>query len=133
MIKQNKKRKKSNRKKLVKLLDKYFSIYIRTRDKNICFTCDKTLDNMQCGHLITRAKYSVRWNEKNACCQCAGCNLKHEYYPEIFTQKYINKFGIDQYNELVQKSNELSDYSNTELELMIEFFKKKIKELEDKK
>jgi hypothetical protein len=63
--------------------DKIFWEYIRKRDsikttlspdKCVCVTCWETVDNIQCGHFVTRASRSTRWQEQNASWQCPACN-----------------------------------------------------------
>ena len=101
------------RKKLIKKLDTVFSLYIRKRDKR-CVICG-TKDNLTCGHLITRAKYSVRWDEDNAFAQCTSCNMKHEYYPEIFTQWFIKTHRLSTYTKLIERSNKIRKFTNEDL------------------
>ena len=93
---------RTERKKIIKKLDELFSLIIRAR--GVCFTCGSR-ENLSCGHLITRAIYNTRWDFDNAECQCFRCNLLHEYQPEIFTQKYIQTYGIEKYNNLVKKAH----------------------------
>lgn len=68
---------------LSKKLDIVFGQYIRKRDAimyGVCITCEEshTYDTLQCGHFITRASKSTRWNEMNCSAQCYVCNLcKH--------------------------------------------------------
>ena len=82
---------KSDRQKAVAYADKWMSQYIRLRDKR-CYICGSR-ENLQCGHLITRSKYSTRWDESNCRAQCRSCNLRHEYQPEIFTSLWIQENG----------------------------------------
>lgn len=116
--------KKKSRSSLVKELDRVFSLYIRKRSP-VCFCCGRTV-NLTCGHLITRACYSTRWDTENAETQCSGCNMLHEYRPEIYTEKYIEKYGIEKYIEIVKKSKEVRKFKNYELEEMIRRFKNEI-------
>jgi hypothetical protein len=109
----------SNRKKLVKKLDDVFSVFIRARDKNKCITCGTT-ENPTCGHLITRAKYSVRWDERNSFCQCFGCNMSHEYNPEKYTAKWLAIYGEKAYQQLVRDANKSHKFTDKELEALIE-------------
>jgi hypothetical protein len=62
---------------LKKKLDRVFSIFIRKRDKGVCFTCDKKLPwkQQQNGHYISRGVLILRWDERNCNCQCVGCNI----------------------------------------------------------
>ena len=55
--------------------DKYFSLFIRERDKDKgCVTCGKFTDNKDCGHFLSRRFESTRFDEKNAHGQCQKCN-----------------------------------------------------------
>lgn len=119
------KRKPSKRKKYIIALDKLFSQFIRERDKNKCFTCGTT-ENPTCGHLFTRACYSTRWEERNAQCQCSGCNFRHEFNPHIFTNAYINKYGLIQYQKMYAQHARSHKYTQKELEQMLEQLKQKL-------
>jgi len=115
----------TERKKLVKKLDEVFSLYIRQRDKK-CVLCGTT-ENLQAGHVITRTKYSVRWDENNVFCQCRACNYRHEYNPEIFIMWYIQKYGNAAMQNLIRKSNNLVKYKNSDLKEMICYYREKLK------
>ena len=114
------------RQRAVNACDTAFSRYIRARDNWVCFTCGKVgYDRdgvMQCGHLITRAKYSVRWDEYNAACQCSGCNMRHEYQPEIYTAAWIAEHGVDAYHDMVCKSNQPRKYSVEDIRDLTEHY-----------
>ena len=117
----------SERQKAVRAADKAFSEYIRKRDGYTCYTCGhvgQPSDGvMQVGHLITRAKYSVRWDEDNAACQCRSCNMRHEYQPEIFTDKYIRDKGIEAYHDLVFTSNKPRKWTTQEIREIARYYK----------
>jgi 5-methylcytosine-specific restriction endonuclease McrA len=121
----------SERKQLVKALDTLFSLVIRLRDGK-CVLCWKVV-GLTCGHLITRSKYVVRWDEDNAFGQCMGCNLSHEYNPHPFTLWYIKKFGKDKYEQLVKKSNKSKKFSDTELRALLQNLQKRYEELKKEK
>ena len=91
---------KLTRKSLVRLCDKEMSLYVRGRDK-MCVICG-TRENLTCGHLMSRVAYSTRWLLDNCFCQCAGCNLRHEFNPHIFTAWYVKRFGLAKYEELLR-------------------------------
>jgi hypothetical protein len=115
--------KKSDRKHLVKELDKIVSLIVRKRDGH-CMTCPNPrglpLTN---GHLITRGKHSVRWDMENCFCQCTGCNMLHESQPEHFTRWFIKKFGIEKYDELYLRSNQIKNFKSWDLLIMLNEFK----------
>lgn len=126
-----KKPEKTERKKLVEKADKAFGEYIKIRDGWTCFVCGKTRQQatIQPGHLITRGKYSVRWDERNAQAVCKGCNILHEFQPEHHTQKFLKKFGQAAYDRLVFESNQSEKLSNSDLKGVIEYYKQKKEEL----
>lgn len=108
-----KRRKRTERKKLIASLDKITREIVLVRDGR-CVTCGK-VENLQCGHLITRARYGVRWDLLNCNVQCSGCNFRHEYNPEIYTRWFLNKYGQAEYESLCNKS-ENGKYSISDLE-----------------
>ena len=126
-----KKIKKTARQKAVKKADAAMSLYVRARDKR-CVLCG-TPYRLQAGHLIRRGKWSVRYDERNVFCQCAGCNKRHNYYPEFYTNWWINRFGQEAYDKLVRDSQKLKHYTTAELLEIAEYFKNKLKELEAKR
>jgi 5-methylcytosine-specific restriction endonuclease McrA len=116
---------KTERQKAVAYADKMFSLFIRKRDKK-CY-CGKP--TQQCGHLISRASYSTRWDEMNANGSCSGCNMAHEYRPEDFTNWWIKKHGTKAYDMLVAKGHSVFKISNSDLYLLGDEFKRKAEEL----
>lgn len=116
-----------NKKKLIAKLDRLVSEYVRKRDKR-CVTCNKTTD-LTCSHLITRGCMSLRFNLMNCNAQCKGCNLLHEYRPERYTQWWINKYGLEEYEALVTKSKQIKRFTEEELEALIQAMKQLIKEV----
>jgi hypothetical protein len=112
------KRKKENRKRLVKALDKAFSRFIIERDKK-CVMCGKA-EILAAGHLISRACYAVRWDDRNVHVQCRGCNLLHEFRPERFTLWFLDKYGLEAYRSLCEDSKIQRKISNSDLREMTE-------------
>jgi len=88
----------SERKKAVAAADREFSRFIRARDGR-CVTCGTT-ERLQCGHLFSRSNYSLRWDERNAYCQCASCNMRHEYDPAPLTMYYLSLYSQEDYVKL---------------------------------
>ena len=123
-------KKKLTRSKLVKKLDKIFSIYIRNRDadKNgtcTCITCDRKFywKNIQAGHFMSRKHYSTRWDERNVYSQCSRCNVFNagEQY------KYSLFLGKETAEDLLQKSRQIIRYTDADLEELILLYQDKIK------
>ena len=89
-----------------------FSLYIRKRDKGICFTCDRKCDGKgyHAGHFISKSVggISLYFNEKNVHGQCYNCNInlggnQYEYGKrlgeEIVKELYALKNHTTKWNE----------------------------------
>lgn len=50
---------------------------------------------------------------------CSACNMMHEMRPEIFTRWYVDKFGVEAYDNLVLDSQGIADFSRSDLEDII--------------
>lgn len=106
----------SERKRWEKRLDEITREIVLARDNYCVLISPSHAGAMQCGHLITRAKRSIRWDLRNCSVQCAGCNIKHEFYPEVYTRWYLGKFGEPSYHKLCQDSEVLGKLTIMELE-----------------
>lgn len=115
--------KKPSISKLRKKLDTVFSLWIRTRDNGICYTCGirKPIKESQNGHYVSRIWTNLRYNEKNCHAQCCGCNvfrngnldeyalrLKAQYGEGILEElnglkHQIKRFTIGELQELINK------------------------------
>jgi len=117
--------KKIPRSKLIKKLDKVFSLYIRQRyAKNEiaqCFTCGKKdhYKRLQCGHFQSRKHYSTRWDEINCQVQCAGCNVFKYGEQFIFGKNLDLQFGEGCSESLYNKAKKITKYSYDEIEDLI--------------
>jgi hypothetical protein len=108
---------------LIDRADAVFSLYVRRRDGFRCFTCGRIGSEgdgvMQCGHLITRAKEVVRFDELNAHCQCDPCNERHEHHPEVYIFKFMQRYGRDVYADLVKRSWGKKKITNSDIREII--------------
>ena len=119
------KRKKSPRKKLVAEADRVFSLAVRKRGGNRCWICGSH-KNPQCGHILSRVAYSVRWDLRNAVVMCASCNLRMEHdVPHIraVTDSYIQFYGLDAWEKLVLDWHTVRKYTNEELQQIIDHYR----------
>jgi hypothetical protein len=124
-------KKKKTVSQLKRSLDKLFSIFIRMRDKGICYTCGSRQDwkYQQNGHFISRGKMATRYDEKNCHCQCVSCNVfQNGRYPE-YAERLIKEYGEGIISDLVKKGRQIKRFTTKELEESIEHYKNKIKEL----
>lgn len=125
-----KRKPKSERKRLVAELDRTFSFFIRRRDGlktgGTCIFdfCGGMIEC--CFHFITRAKHSVRWDERNAVGACASCNFTMEFNPHPFINWYISKHGLPAYQELFRDSNRIAKFSNDDLQTILDGIKSKM-------
>lgn len=109
-------------------LDRVFSKYIRARDGYRCVVCGSTA-YPQCGHILSRVSYATRWDERNAACQCAACNYRHEYTPYPFIKWALANIGIDVLEELQRKWNKPTHLTNPQLREMCEEYDEKLRKL----
>ncbi len=128
--------KKRTRSKVVKELDRVFSLYIRQRDANLdgfveCFTCGRSnhWKKLQCGHFMSRSRYATRWDEINCQNQCPKCNLFNQGEQYKFSQQLDEKHGLGTAEALQISSLQTVKYMTYELEEMIDEYKKKLEEL----
>jgi hypothetical protein len=118
---------KIKRKTLVAKLDEITSLIIRARDKK-CVQCGST-DRLTNGHVFPGRYQVLRWDirEDGEChCQCWPCNWRHTYHQAPYYQWFINKFGIERYNELYREYYGSSGFkfSDKELKELYEQLKK---------
>lgn len=112
----------SARKKLIQELDKTVSKIVRLRDKR-CVICGST-NQLQCSHLIKRGRLSTRFDLDNCNANCNGCNLRHNNYPEFYTEWWLNKHGQEKYTELINRSQGIWKPTIPELKELLEHLKK---------
>lgn len=95
---------------------KLFSVYIRRRDKGVCFTCDKSLPDYydrkgkllpgwksgQAGHFITAKScgLALYFHEQNVHCQCHYCNINLSGNWVEYERKIIEVYGQEMCDEL---------------------------------
>ncbi len=124
-------KKKKTSKKLKTELDSVFSLYIRERDKGVCFTCGliKPVKEMQNGHFFSRGYLATRFDEQNCHCQCVGCNVfRNGNYPR-YSIHLIEKYGPGILRELERRTRKTIKYSPSDYEALIEEYKSKLSNL----
>lgn len=114
--------KKQKRSALVKKLDRVFSLYVRKRDKGVCITCGAKGEPkyMQAGHYVSRGHYATRWDERNVHCQCMRCNVFLSGNYPLYSEKMIEKYGLEIIRELNRLGQTIAKYSNQDLENLIQ-------------
>ncbi len=84
--------------------------------ESCCFTCGTT-KNLQVSHLFERRHLWTRWDtapNANNHLMCERENNVHEAHPEIYTNKFIKRFGKKVYSDLSVRahSNQKLTYSD---------------------
>jgi len=123
----------SARQKLVKDLDKVFSLFIRMRasDENgfaTCFTCGqvKKWKEGDAGHFISRGALSTRWNETNVQFQDKKCNIFQSGQQYLFSVALNRLHGEGTADALFAMSRQTRKYGVGELKAMIVIYKDKV-------
>lgn len=97
--------------KLKKELWRYFSTYIRNRDKFRCFTCDvyATGSGMHAGHFIPNSVggLGLRYDETNVHAQCYNCNLNKSGNWVEYRERMIKTYGEEAVLSLERRRNEI--------------------------
>ncbi len=126
----------SPRQKLIKDLDKIFSLFIRMRasDENgyaTCFTCGqvKKWKEGDAGHFISRGAYSTRWNETNVQFQDKKCNIFQNGQQYLYSVGLDSHYGKGTAEALYVMSRQTRKYGVGELKAMIEIYKEKVERL----
>jgi 5-methylcytosine-specific restriction endonuclease McrA len=124
------KRKKTELEKQKDELWKWFSKYIRLRDKGICITCGKFAEGSgyHAGHFIASAAGGLilRYNEENVHGQCYNCNINlggNQY-------EYAKKLGLKKAEALLRLKHKVIPSSEFPFLEKIVYYKDKVKELE---
>lgn len=110
--------------KLKKEADKWFSQYVRLRDKGICITC-RGVGN-QAGHFMSRRYNATRFDDENVNAQCYRCNVL--FYGEQY--KYAIeldlKYGSHTAKKLALKAKNPHPFTTEELQQIIDESKEQV-------
>jgi hypothetical protein len=117
-----------------KLLQKL--VRMKAADENgyaRCVTCDRVehWKNMDGGHWISR-NHAHLLLEENIHPQCKGCNRFMSGCHEQYTFYMIDTYGEGFCRELMMTKRQLKKYNRSDLMVMIDDFKARIKEQEDR-
>ena len=124
------------KKQLTAKLDKLFSKYIRQRDLINgeyfrCCSCGqlKPYEQADAGHFINRRWMATRWREDNVHAQCRSCNRFDEGNAVGYTMFMIEKYGKEHVEYLQAIKNAGCKYSEFELQVLIDEYKIKLKNI----
>jgi len=128
---------------LEKKLDRVFSEYIRLRDADDngyvwCITCGRPHywsdgHQINCGHFIPRGRKATRYDERNCHGQCVMCNKYKSGEWDVYEQRMIELYGKETVGELKLKSKIGGSYDAYSLQLLIDEYRQKVKQLKKEK
>lgn len=130
---------KSSRSKKIDRLDTVFSKFIRRRDCGFtygrCISCGSIIQFRGCdaGHYINRKHMALRYDENNVHAQCRSCNRFDEGCVQGYRRGLIAKIGEKATDMLEVKKHNTCHLSEAELDILISYYKKKLKEIEQNK
>ena len=133
----------SERQKTVAKLDRVFSEFIRLRDSFVsngelyfrCISCGRIRPyaDGDCGHYINRKHMRTRFDEENCNMQCRSCNRFDEGNIYNYRKGLVRKIGEARVELLEARKNEICHLSDFELKVLLEDYKKRVKDLKAKK
>ena len=111
-------------------LDTAFSDYIRLKANYTCEYCGKQGKGagMHCSHFIGRRYRATRWLDDNCSCLCMGCHNHMDDFHADHVDFMIKKLGSSRVEQLTIIARTKSVIDKPEL---LEYYKKKIKEVEN--
>ena len=122
---------------LIKATQIIFNKYIRLRDKGQnCISCQKKLKegNVDAGHMWSAGGHSnLRFNEFNVNAQCSRpCNKDKAGDINNYRLGFVERYGIEKLNEIDSLAKIERKFSKEELKELMQKYKLKCKELENK-
>lgn len=83
-------------------LDRLFSLIIRTCHPKFCHSCGTPheISDAQCGHIVNRTKFAVRYDLRNALPICVTCNYFVEKHTDSLIKRVIELYGEDAYDQV---------------------------------
>jgi len=100
-----KRKKKTDRQKIIKKLDDKVRVIIRERDV-VCQKCNKVFDKMDCSHVIPRGNKALRWDLNNLKLLCSGCHLWWWHQNPLEAMEWFKSKFPDRYEYLMGKRKE---------------------------
>ena len=110
-------KRKPSKSALKNKLDKVFSLVVRQRGR--CERCFKA-EGLQCSHIHSRTKMSVRWELQNAFCLCSGCHKFFWHQHPIDAAEWARKkMGEVSYDLLIVRAQQIKRWTPFEMEILL--------------
>jgi len=97
----------------IKPADKAFADCVKAAHDNTCEMCGK-IGRMETSHVYSRRHRLIRWCKDNANCLCNGCHRKWHESPIAAFKWFIEQFGLDRVELLVEKKEMMIKVPKTE-------------------
>jgi len=111
---------------LKRKLWKLISRFVHERDNWTCITCGKVARSEEDqaffdgGHYKPEGQYkSIQFDLVNVNCQCRGCNRYHHGRYGDYAEALIKKYGIEEFNALIERSRKTKSWTEEELLTLI--------------
>jgi len=117
----------------LKLAQMTFNKYIRHRDKGLnCISCDKPIKGVtHASHYFSSGGHSnVRFHEDNVHSGCYKCNVELSGHLIEYRKRLIQKIGAERLEWLENNANNVKKWTIEDLQVLINQYKQKIKQLE---
>ena len=116
------KRKKARSGIRVDLADKYFSLFIRTRDRWTCQRCSTRYEvgsqGLHASHFWSRGRESTRFDQENVVAHCFSCHVELGGNPELHRAWKLKQLGQRRYDALMVRA-ETRQKKDRKLQAMI--------------
>jgi len=125
--------KKPSISRLKKKLWEACSLYIRTRDKHICFTCGKYIESKfgyHAGHYIPSSTcgLALRYDERNIHGQCYHCNINLGGFGAKYHINMLEKYGQKFVDELWKiKNRTITKWTEVDYIKKTKYYEEKLK------
>lgn len=119
----------------LKLTQQVFNKYIRLRDKHeLCVSCGKHINGVRhASHYLSAGGHSaIRFHEDNIWVSCYKCNVMLSGNQVEYRKALIKKIGIERVEWLEEHGSETKKWTKEELKELMQKYKLKCKELENK-
>lgn len=131
-----------SRSKEVKKLDAVFSKWVRRKYADAsgrvkCFVCgvSKRVEDMHCGHFMSRKSYSTRWLHDvdnglvNTMPECPRCNLFDQNQNYVFSRRLDEVFGEGTADKVYRLSKQTKKYTLADIVAMRKHYEQLLKDL----
>lgn len=105
--------------------DRIFSLFVRQRDRGVCFTCGvkRSISEMQNGHYRPRGIPWLRYDPRNCNCQCRECNEDLRGNIPAYNIRLLNRYGSTIFYEFDQLEKKKEKFLRSDFQHVIDTYK----------